>query len=90
VVPRRAVRPERGRLYVDLPKDQGLCGADLATWPPQPELTPVEVRTGLSNESSIAIESGLDERSCIYVAGLDARANIFEDEGPPESVREAQ
>ncbi len=86
IVPRRAVRAEQGRLFVDTLQDPALCQADQSTWPVQPQLTPVEVTTGLSNEFAIEISSGnLRENSCIYVAGVDARLNLLS--GPPPGVR---
>jgi len=46
----------------------------------------VAVQTGLSNEQIIEIIAGnIDENSCIYVPGVDARFNLFS--GPPPGVR---
>src|SRR5262249_29692144 len=78
VVPRRAVTITGGNQFVETPKDQSLCDANPVNWPLQPELTSVAVKTGLSNESAITIVAGdLNEHSCVYVAGIDARATIF-------------
>lgn len=85
-VPRRAVRAEQGRFFVDLPVDQSLCMVDRTDWPVEVETRPVEVRTGLSNDLRIEIVDGvIDETSCLYVAGLDARLDPLS--GPPSRVR---
>ena len=83
LVPRRAVRNDRGLLVVDMPKDQSVCGLPREQRPPNPELTQHSVKTGLSNEDVIEITQGLDERSCVYVEGIDARYRLFEANGPP-------
>lgn len=86
IVPRRAVRAERSQFFVDLVADQTLCRADRATWPLQPQLTPVAVSTGLSNEFAIEITAGdVDLNTCLYVEGIDARLNPLT--GPPPGVR---
>ena len=87
VVPRRALRADRGKIFVDVVKDQSLCAADPATRPAQPELTPVEVTTGLSNQSSIVVASGLKGGECVYVAGVDARFNPIGNGPPPGQGR---
>ncbi|MCG8348581.1 MAG: efflux RND transporter periplasmic adaptor subunit [Chloroflexales bacterium] len=86
IVPRRAVRAEQGKFFVDIVADQTLCQADPATWPIQPELTAIEVTTGLSNEFAIEILTGdLDENSCLHIEGVDARLDPLS--GPPPGVR---
>lgn len=82
IVPRRALRADRDKIFVDLVQDQSLCAADPATLPPEPPLTPVEVKTGLSNQSNIAVSSGLTGGECVYVAGVGARFNPIGN-GPP-------
>ena len=85
VVPRRAVRNERGRLVADLPRDQALCGVPADQRPPAPELEQRAVQVGLSNEQLIEITAGLDTGACVYVEGIDARlSSLF---GPPPGVR---
>jgi HlyD family secretion protein len=88
LVPRRAVRSDRGRLVVDLPNDQALCERPAEQRPPAPELTQHEVITGLSNEQVIEISAGLDENACVYVEGIDARLRFFETRGPPPGARD--
>ncbi|MFL5802235.1 MAG: efflux RND transporter periplasmic adaptor subunit [Roseiflexaceae bacterium] len=83
LAPRRAVRSDRGRLVVDLPRDQTLCEHPPEQRPPAPELSQREVTTGLSNEQVIEIVAGLDEGACVYVEGIDARLRFFESRGPP-------
>jgi HlyD family secretion protein len=83
LVPRRAVRSDRGRLVVDLLRDQSLCEQPTEQRPAVPELDQREVTTGLSNEQVIEIASGLDEGACVYVEGTDARLRFFETRGPP-------
>jgi HlyD family secretion protein len=85
VVPRRAVRSDRGRLLVDVVRDPGLCNLPREQLPERPETDPVEVQTGLSNQQLIEITGGLDPRSCVYVEGFDARFTIFG--GPPPGGR---
>jgi HlyD family secretion protein len=86
IAPRRAVRAEQGKFLIDIVTDQTLCQADPATWPLQPELTAVEVTTGLSNEFAIEILTGdIDENTCLYVEGVDARLDPLS--GPPPGVR---
>jgi HlyD family secretion protein len=87
VVPRRAIRAERGQFFVDVTADPGLCEVDIAQRPLQPVTQAIAVQLGLSNEQIIEITSGnLDENSCIYVPGIDARFNFFGG-GPPPGVR---
>jgi HlyD family secretion protein len=83
LAPRRAVRNDRGRLVVDLPKDPSVCALPPDRRPPSVELTQREVRTGLSNEQVIEILEGVDDQTCVYVEGTDARIRIFENRGPP-------
>jgi HlyD family secretion protein len=83
LAPRRAVRNDRGRLVVDLPKDPSICELPPEQRPPDVELTQRDVRTGLSNEQVIEIVDGLDDQTCVYVEGTDARIRIFENRGPP-------
>jgi HlyD family secretion protein len=86
IVPRRAVYTDDGDLFVDLPADQTLCEADQATWPIAPELRAVPVEVGLRNDLAIEIVGGdLDEQSCIYIEGFDARMQPLT--GPPPSNR---
>ena len=42
---------------------------------------------GLSNEQVIEITAGLDEQTCVYVEGIDARLRLFETRGPPPGAR---
>ena len=85
LVPRRAVRNDRGRLVVDLPQDPSICALPPERRPPNPALVQREVTTGLSNELLIEITSGLDTQTCVYVEGIDARLRLFE--GPPPRNR---
>lgn len=86
VVPRRAIRAESGQFFVDVTTDPALCSLDIAQRPLQPPLQAVAVQTGLSNEQIIEISSGnIDENSCVYVPGVDARIDLFS--GPPPGVR---
>jgi HlyD family secretion protein len=82
LVPRRAVRNDRGRLVADLPKDPAVCALPPEQRPASVELVQRDVRTGLSNEQVIEIVEGLDDQTCVYVEGVDARVRIFE-RGPP-------
>ena len=82
LAPRRAVRNDRGRLVADLPKDTAVCALPAEQRPPSVELVQREVKTGLSNEQVIEIVEGLDDQTCVYVEGVDARVRIFE-RGPP-------
>jgi HlyD family secretion protein len=81
LVPRRAVRSDRGRLLVDITPDPALCQRPREELPAQPQTEPREVTTGLSNEQLIEISGGLDPQSCVYVEGFDSRFTIFG--GPP-------
>lgn len=81
LVPRRAVRSDRGRLLVDVTRDPGLCQRPREELPPRPETEEREVTTGLSNEQLIEITGGLDAASCVFVEGFDSRFTIFG--GPP-------
>jgi HlyD family secretion protein len=83
LVPRRAVRSDRGRLVVDVTPDATLCQQPREELPAQPETEPRDVTTGLSNEQLIEISSGLDPQNCVYVEGFDSRFTIFG--GPPRS-----
>ncbi|MEF3274308.1 MAG: efflux RND transporter periplasmic adaptor subunit [Chloroflexus sp.] len=88
VVPRRAVRAASGQFFIDLTADPALCNVDIAQRPLQPALRAVPVQLGLSNDQVIEITSGdLDENSCVYVPGVDARLNLFNAGGPPPGVR---
>jgi HlyD family secretion protein len=82
LAPRRAVRNERGRLVADLPKDPAVCALPAEQRPASVELVQRDVKTGLSNEQVIEIVEGLDDQTCVYVEGVDARVRIFE-RGPP-------
>jgi HlyD family secretion protein len=85
LAPRRGVRNDRGRLVVDVPRDQSICALPPDQRPPTVDLAQREVTTGLSNDQAIEITSGLDERTCVYVEGIDARMNVLF--GPPPGVR---
>jgi HlyD family secretion protein len=85
IAPRRAVRNDRGRLVVDLPKDQSVCLLTPESRPATVELEQREVTTGLSNEQLIEIVSGLDPQTCVSIEGIDARLNVLF--GPPPGVR---
>lgn len=74
LVPRRAVRNERGTLIVEVPRDQSVCTVPRDERPAQLTLEQRPVQTGLSNDQSIEITSGLDEQTCISVPGIGARA----------------
>jgi HlyD family secretion protein len=83
LAPRRAVRNDRGRLVVDLPNDPSVCALPADQRPASVELTQREVKTGLSNEQVIEILEGVDDQTCVYVEGTDARIRLFENRGPP-------
>ncbi|MBC8159899.1 MAG: efflux RND transporter periplasmic adaptor subunit [Roseiflexaceae bacterium] len=83
LVPRRAVRNDRGRLIVETPTDPAVCQLPPEQRPERPELRQIDVRTGLSNEVVIQITEGLDESSCVYVEGVDSRFDLFG--GPPQA-----
>jgi HlyD family secretion protein len=85
LAPRRAVRNDRGRLVVDLPRDQAVCALPPDQRPASVDLEQREVKTGLSNEQVIEITAGLDDRTCVYVEGIDARLNVLF--GPPPGIR---
>lgn len=87
LVPRRAVRNDRGRLIVDTATDQTICTLPADQRPSTPELTPRDVQIGLSNEQVIEITTGLDPRTCVYVEGIDARYRFFEANGPPPGAQ---
>lgn len=87
LVPRRAVRNDRGRLVVDVTRDQTICTLPPERRPGRPELEQRPVRTGLSNELLIEVVEGLDEQTCVYVEGIDARLRFFQAGGPPPGVR---
>ncbi|HEX5691496.1 MAG TPA: efflux RND transporter periplasmic adaptor subunit, partial [Roseiflexaceae bacterium] len=82
LAPRRAVRNDRGRLIADLPKDPAVCALPSDQRPASVELVQRDVKTGLSNEQVIEMADGLDDQTCVYVEGIDARVRIFE-RGPP-------
>ncbi|GAB4198608.1 MAG: efflux RND transporter periplasmic adaptor subunit [Roseiflexaceae bacterium] len=84
LLPRRAVRNDRGRLVVDVTSDPAVCSQPREQRPANLGLTARDVQTGLSNEQLIEILSGVDEQSCVNVEGFDARANpLFG--GPPRA-----
>lgn len=83
LVPRRAVRSDRGRLIVDVVRDPGLCAAPPEQRPARPDLESREVTVGLSNDQAIEILSGLDPQACVYVEGVDQRFTFFT--GPPRT-----
>jgi HlyD family secretion protein len=83
ILPRRALRSDRGQLVVDL-VDPGLCAAN-STLPQRPPLTARPVQIGLSNEQVVEILGGVNEQDCIYVEGIDARSNPLA--GPPPGAR---
>ncbi|MEN9936211.1 MAG: hypothetical protein RLZZ387_2790 [Chloroflexota bacterium] len=81
LVPRRAVRSDRGQLVVDVARDPGLCAQPREQLPARIETEQRPVTTGLSNEQLIEVLGGLEPESCVYVEGFDARTTIFG--GPP-------
>jgi HlyD family secretion protein len=81
LVPRRAVRIERGRLLIDQVDDPTLCAAPREQLPEQPARTAREVRLGLSNDQVVEIVDGLEAGACVYVEGVDVRFNLLS--GPP-------
>jgi HlyD family secretion protein len=85
VLPRRAVRSDRGRLVVDVVRDAGLCALPSSQWPVQPDRDQREVQIGLSNEQLIEVLGGVTPGDCVYVEGVDARLNPLS--GPPPGVR---
>lgn len=87
LLPRRAVRNDRGRLVVDVARDSAACSAPAEQRVGRPPTEPREVRTGLSNELLIEILGGIDERTCVYVEGIDARLRNFLGGGPAPGVR---
>jgi HlyD family secretion protein len=89
IVPRRAVYSDQGALFVDVPTDQALCAAERETWPAVPELEAVEIEAGLRNDFSIEVLSDdIDEQTCVYVEGFDARLNPLG--GPPPGHRRSR
>jgi len=85
LAPRRAVRNDRGRLVADLPRDPSVCALPAEQRPPTIDLEQREVTTGLSNDQVIEIVAGLDERTCVFVEGVDARISVLF--GPPPGIR---
>lgn len=81
VVPRRAVRNDRGSLLVDITRDPGVCRLLREQYPERPALEQRVVQVGLSNEQSIEILSGLTLQDCIYVEGVETR--LLPLSGPP-------
>lgn len=73
VVPRRAVRNDRGRLIVETPNDPAVCALPRDQVQQKPALRQIVVRTGLSNEQVIELVGDFDPRTCLYVEGLDTR-----------------
>lgn len=78
LVPRRAVRNDRGQLVADIVNDPSLCGLSREQWPAEPALSAASVQTGLSNEQLIEIIAGLNTESCVYVEGIETRFNPLE------------
>lgn len=85
LVPRRAVRNDRGRLIVETPTDPAVCDLPPAERPERPTLRQIDVRTGLSNEIVIQITEGLDETTCVYVEGVTSQFDLFGGGGPPRA-----
>jgi HlyD family secretion protein len=85
LAPRRAVRNDRGRLVADLPRDPAVCALPADQRTASVDLEQREVTTGLSNEQVIEIVAGLDERTCVFVEGIDARISVLF--GPPPGLR---
>ena len=83
LVPRRAVRSDRGRLLVDVVRDPGLCALPPDQRPARPDLEARDVTVGLSNDQVIEIVSGLDPQACVYVEGVDQRFTFIT--GPPRT-----
>ena len=81
LVPRRAVRNERGQLLIDTVNDTALCGLARNQLPEAPARTPQRVTLGLSNEQVVEVLDGITEQDCVYVEGVDVRFSIFN--GPP-------
>ena len=77
LVPRRAVKNDRGRLIVETPTDAAICKLPREQRPQRPALRQIDVRTGLSNEQVIEITSGLEVGTCVYIEGVDAQFSIF-------------
>jgi HlyD family secretion protein len=87
LVPRRAVRNDRGELVVDVVADSAQCTNVATTNAAPPALEQRVVRTGLSNELLIEILEGLSAQDCVYVEGIDARLRGFLG-GPPPGTRQ--
>jgi HlyD family secretion protein len=83
IVPRRAVRNDRGQIVIDVVQNATLCGVPREQWPPQPERTARQVQTGLSNEQVIEIIGGVTAQDCVYIEGLETRFNLLG--GPPRN-----
>jgi HlyD family secretion protein len=60
-----------------------VCNLPAERRPPSVDLAQRDVKTGLSNDQVIEIVAGLDDQTCVYVEGIDARIRIFENRGPP-------
>jgi HlyD family secretion protein len=85
ILPRRAVRNDRGQLVIDIPRSPGLCALPREQLPERPPTDPHNVQVGLSNEQFIEIISGATAQDCVLVEGVDARLSLFS--GPPPGVR---
>jgi HlyD family secretion protein len=83
ILPRRAVRNDRGEIVVDVLRNPGLCALPREQWPVHPELDARNVQTGLSNEQVIEIIGGVKSEECVYIEGIDTKFNFFA--GPPRN-----
>jgi HlyD family secretion protein len=81
IVPRRAVRNDRGQIVIDVVRNTTLCGIPREQLPAKPELDSRPVQTGLSNEQVIEIISGASAEDCVYIEGIETRFNLLS--GPP-------
>jgi HlyD family secretion protein len=81
ILPRRAVRNDRGQLVIDLVRDQGLCAVPREQWPERPELDQRNVEVGVSNEQDIEVIAGAGLQDCVFVEGVEVRFRPFS--GPP-------
>ncbi len=85
ILPRRAVRNDRGKLVIDIVRDPGLCALPRDKLPERPPTDPHDVQVGLSNEQAIEIIGGVTAQDCVFVEGIDARISLLS--GPPPGVR---
>lgn len=83
ILPRRAVRNDRGQIVVDVLRNPALCTTPREQWPARPDLDARNVQTGLSNEQVIEILGGVKADECVYIEGIDTKFNFFS--GPPRN-----